>query len=351
MTKSKNKISVLSAGLLSLVLASFPAYAKKQELNVYNWSNYMPKDIIVQFEKETGIHVNYSTYDGNDTLYAKLKADPNAGYDIVVPTNYFVDRMRNEHMLLKLDKSKLDNFKNLDPELLNKSFDPENNYSVPYFWGSTGIVVNKKYFDPRTVTKWSDLWDARFKDQLLILEDPHDVFSITLITLGYSANDDNPQHLYEAYIKLKALLPNVKLFNSDAAKVNYIDEDTTIGIGYSGDTYQAIKENPDLVYIYPEEGFIVYIDCMAIPKYAPHVENAYKFINFILRPEIAAKLSEELAYATPNKAALKLLPKELRDNPVVYPDDKILKRAQFELDPGNVDMIYEKYMEELKVSA
>ena len=334
-----------------LLLINFSAHATTKILNVYNWSNYLPKDIIMQFEKETGIHVNYSTYDGNDTLYAKLKADPKAGYDIIVPTNYFVDRMRNEHMLMELDKSKLPNFKNLDKALLNKPFDPDNNYSIPYFWGSTGIVVNKKYFDPKTVTSWADLWNPRFKDQLLILEDPHDVFSIALLTMGYSANDSDPEHIRQAYLKLKALLPNVKLFNSDAAKVNYIDEDATIGTGYSGDTYQAMQENPDLVYIYPKEGFVAWIDCMVIPRYAPHADSAYKFMNFLMRPDIAAKLSAELGYASPNKTARALLPKAMRDNSAIYPDDKILARAQFEVDPGNIDMTYEKYMEELKVSA
>jgi spermidine/putrescine transport system substrate-binding protein len=336
---------------LGLFFLSFSVFAKTEIINVYNWSNYMPKDVIMQFEKETGVHVNYSTYDSNDTLYAKLKADPGAGYDIIVPTNYFVDRMRNEHMLMPLDKSKLSNFKYLDKALLNKSFDPDNNYSVPYFWGSTGIVVNKKYFDPKTITSWKDLWDPRFKDQLLILEDPHDVFSMALMTVGYSANDSDPAHIQQAYLKLKALLPNVRLFNSDAAKVNYIDDDATIGMGYSGDTYQAMQENPDLVYIYPKEGYIAWIDCMVMPKYAPHADNAYKFMNFLMRPDIAAKLSQELGYASPNKAALALIPKEMRDNQAIYPDDKTLARAQFELDPGNIDMTYEKYMEELKVSA
>jgi spermidine/putrescine transport system substrate-binding protein len=339
------------ASFFALFFLSFSAVAKPNELNVYNWANYMPKDVIHQFENETGIHVNYSTFDGNDTLYAKLKADPRAGYDIIVPSSYFVDRMRDEHMLRILDKSQLSNFKYLDKALLNKPFDPDNQYSIPYFWGSTGIVVNKKYFDPNSITKWTDLWDPRFKDQLLILEDPHDVFSMALMALGYSANDSDPQHLQQAYEKLKALLPNIKLFNSDAAKVNYIDEDATVGMGYSGDTYQAMTENSNLVYIYPKEGFVAWIDCMVIPKHAPHVENAYKFMNFLMRPDIAAKLSEELGYASPNKEARNLLPKEMRDNPAIYPDDTVLARAEFEEDPGDIDRVYEKYMEELKVSA
>jgi spermidine/putrescine transport system substrate-binding protein len=337
--------------LLGIIFSSQCFADSNNELNVYNWSNYMPNDVIAQFEKETGIHINYTTYDGNDTLYAKLKADPNAGYDIVVPSSYFVDRMRQQNMLQALDKSQLPNFKNLNKSLLGKPFDPTNSYSIPYFWGSTAIVVNKNYIDPKTVTKWSDLWGPRFRNQLLMLDDPHDLFSMALIVIGYPASDADPDHIQHAYLKLKQLLPNIKLFNSDAMKVDYIDEDATVGMGYSGDTYQAMQENPNIVYIYPKEGYVVWIDCMAIPKNAPHLQNAYKFLNFIMRPDIAAKLSKELGYASPNSAAVKLLPPQMRNNPAVYPDAQTLKRAQFEADPGNVDQLYEKYMEELKINA
>jgi len=351
MTTSGLKLFLKWLLSILLIASSITAYAKDNILNVYNWSNYMPDEVIAQFEKETGIHVNYSTYDGNDTLYAKLKAAPNAGYDLIVPSSYFVSRMRQQGMLQKIDKSKIPNFKNLNQALLGKAFDPHNDYSIPYFWGTTAIVVNKNYIDPKKVTRWSDLWRSEYRNRLLVLDDTHDVFSMALITLGYPASDDDPQHIEEAFLKLKDLLPNIKLFNSDAAKVNYIDEDAVIGMGYSGDTYQAWLENHDLVYIYPEEGFLIWEDCIAIPANAPHLANAYKFINFILRPDIAKKLSVEMGYATPNAAALKLMPDNMRNNPIIYPDAQTLKRAQFESDPGNVDQIYEKYMEELKISA
>jgi spermidine/putrescine transport system substrate-binding protein len=336
---------------LLLLIFNLSVFADDNILNVYNWSNYMPDDVIAQFEKETGIHINYSTYDGNDTLYAKLKADPNAGYDVIVPSSSFVDRMKKQNMLEKLDKSQLSNFKNMNPSLLGKAFDPNNDYSIPYLWGSTGIVVNKNYFDPSKITRWSDLWKPEFQDKLLFHDEPHDVFSVALMVLGYPASDANPDHVYQAYLKLKELLPNIKLFNTDVAKVNYLDEDTIIGMGYSGDTYQAWKENPNLVYIYPEDGFVTWIDCLAIPKNAPHLNNAYKFLNFLMRSDIAAKISIELAYASPNRAALQYMPASMRNNPIIYPDAKTLARAQFETEPGTVNQLYEKYMEELKVSA
>ena len=340
--------------LIYLILLCFSANIFADDshiLNVYNWSNYMPDNILAQFEHETGIHINYSTYSGNDELYAKLKAAPNAGYDIVVPTNYFVKRMVDQGMLLKLDKSQLSNFKNLNPSLLNKNFDPGNQYSLPYFWGSTGIVVNKKYINPALVQKFSDLWKPEFYNKLLILDDTRDVFAMALLASGYSANDKDSGHIEQAYLKLKQLLPNIKLFNTDAVKVNYIDEDAVIGLGYSGDTYQAELENSNLVYIYPKEGFVVWIDSLTIPKNAPHIQNAYKFLNFLMRPDIAKKLSLQLGFATPNLAALKTMPENIRNNPIIYPDAQTLLRGEFESSPGNLDSLYEKYMEQLKISA
>lgn len=337
---------LLSCLLLSVI--TYTAHAD-QVLNVYNWSDYMPDDVIQQFEKETGITVNYTTYDSNETMYAKLKADPDAGYDIVVPSTYFIDRMRRQNMLLKIDKSKIPNFKYLDPGKLNKPYDPHNNYSIPYLWETTGLVTNDKYFPAGSINSWSDFWSSKLKDQILMLDDTRDVFSMALITLGYSANDANPDHIKAAYEKLRALMPNIKLFNDEAVQNIYIDEDVTIGMGWTGDIYQANQENPHIHYIYPKEGFVISMDSMAIPAGAQHIENAYKFINFLLRPDIAEKISVEVGYASPNLAALKLMPKDFRENPIVYPDAATLKRGQFQTDVGDADRIYEKYLELLKM--
>jgi spermidine/putrescine transport system substrate-binding protein len=318
-------------------------------LNVYNWSSYMPDDVIQQFEKETGIAINYSTYDSNETMYAKLKADPTAAYDIVVPSSYFVDRMSHEHMLQVIDKTKLSNFKNLNPDFMNKAFDPHNQYSVPYLWSSTGIVVNTKSFPKESIKRWSDLWKPEYKDQLLLLDDTREVFSMALIVLGYSANDTNPDHIKQAYEKLKQLLPNVKLFNDEAVQNIYIDEDAQLGMGWSGDIFLANQENPAVQYVYPQEGFVIALDNLAIPQGAKHLENAYKFINFLLRPDIAARISQEIGYGTPNAAALKLLPKDIRNNSIVYPDKQTMQRAQFQTDVGDAVDVYEKYLELLKM--
>ncbi len=338
--------------LMLLLLFFSSAFASEEKiLNVYNWSDYLPDEVLQQFETETGIHVNYSTYDNNETMYAKLKANPDVGYDIVVPSTYFIDRMSREKMLQVIDKKRLSNFKNLNPALLNKPYDPNNNYSIPYLVGATGILYNDRYYPIGSITSWKDLWDKKYNNQLLLLDDVREIFSMALFALGYSPDTSNPNEIEAAYKKLKMLLPNVKLFNDEAVKAIYIDEDANIGMVWSGDAFGAQQENPHLHFVYPSEGFILNQDSMAIPENAPHVNNAYIFMNFILRPEIAAKIAAGTGYASPNLAALKYLPPEMRNSAIMYPDKKTLARADFQRDVGDAADIYEKYLEELKLSA
>lgn len=325
------------------------AFANNKSLNIYIWSNYIPQKVITEFEKKTGIHINYSEFDSNNALYTKLKADPHIGYDIIVPSSYYVQRMRREGMLRKLNKTKLPNLKYLNPVLLNRSYDPHNNYSIPYLWGTTGIVVNDRYYHPKNFQSWNDLWKKQYKDQLLMLNDAREVFSIALISLGYSVNDKNTKHIKQAYLKLKALMPNVKLFNSDAEDNIYIDEDATLGIGWSGDIYLSQQENSHLHYIYPKPRFPIWIDCLAIPKHAPHYNNALLFMNFLMQPKIAKQITMTEGYSSPNQAGMRLLPKKMRDNPILNPSNKILKRGDVEADLGPADAHYEKYWQLLKL--
>jgi len=320
-----------------------------QILNVYTWSNYIPSDVYHEFERKTGIHVNISEYDSNETMYAKLKADPEIGFDVIIPSSYYVQRMIREKMLQPLDKSKLPNIKFLMPTLLNKQFDPNNQYSLPYFWGVTGIVVNDNYYHPNDVTTWEDFWQKKYKNQLLLLNDVREVFAIALITLGYPPNDTNPEHIKQAYLKLEKLLPNIKLFNSDAATNVYIDEDAAIGMGWNGDVYLATLENPHIKFIYPKNHFMLWIDCMAIPKNAPHLNNAYRFMNFLMQPDIAERISMEQGYPPPNWKAMQMLPENMRENPIFNPPQQALERADVMLDIGSAIDVYENYWEKLKL--
>lgn len=347
--KIMNKINVLQkVTLVFLLISSFQVKAD-EIVNVYSWSGYLPNEVLQKFTKETGIKVNLSEYDSNETMYAKLKTAAHAGYDLIIPSSYFVSRMIAQNMLLKLDKSKLPNLKNINPLFLNREFDPNNDYSVPHLWGTNGIVINTKYIKEKDVTSWQDLWQPKYQNDLLIVSDPRDVFAMALFTLGYAPNDMNPQHLHQAYKKLQNLLPNIKIFNSDAEQTIYIDEDAIIGMGWSGDVYISQQENSSLKYIYPKEGFVLWIDSLAIAKYAPHLENTYKFMNFLLRSDVAKIISETTAYSTPNAEALKLLPAKMRNSPIMNPDVETLKRGHIQVDITPALPLYEKYWELLKM--
>lgn len=332
-----------------LLLFTTCSFAAEKVVNLFNWSDYLPDSVVDKFEKETGIKVIYSEYDSNETMYTKLKAQPTVTYDVIIPSDYYVDKMRKQGMLQAIDKSQLPNFKNLDPKLLNRAYDPNNTYSVPYLWGTIGIVVNDKFYDPKTITKWSDFWQPQYNNKLLILDDMRAAFGMTLMSLHYPINDTNPDHIKQAYEKLRELMPNIKLFNSDSAENLFIDEDVTIGMNFNGDTFRDVAENPHLHYIYPKDGFNIWIDSMVIPKGAPHLQNAYKFINFLLRPDIAAEISESQQYSSPNLAAQKLVPADWHKNPIYNPDAETLKRAQSQTDLGDADALYAKYWQMLKM--
>jgi spermidine/putrescine transport system substrate-binding protein len=325
-------------------------FAAENVINVYTWSEEIPPSVIAQFEKETGIKVNYSTFDSNEMMYAKLRASKLGSYDIVEPSSYFIDRMRRQSMLEKLDKSKLPNLKNIDPDFLNSNYDPQSAYSVPFTWGITGIFLNKDYFPSNSITNWGDLIDQRFLNQLIFLDDAREVFSIALKMLGYSINDSNPDHIKQAYLKLKRLMPNVKLFNNDAIISILIDEDATVGMAWNGNLFKASRENNKLSFIYPKDGFEIWVDNFAILKNAPHLENSYKFLNFLMRPEIAKTISLQINYSTANLAARKLMPAEIRNNPSLYPTHDVLQHGEFENDIGEqASALTEKYWEQLKM--
>ena len=307
----------------------------------------MPEEVIQMFQKETGIKVIYNTYDSNEALYAKVKLISGKGYDLIVPSTYYVSKMRKENLLHKIDKTKLTNFKNLEPSLLNKHYDPENQYSIPYLWGSTGISYNDKRVKG-TVDSWNDLWKPEYKGRVLMTDDVREVFQMALVLLGYSGNSTNEAEIKAAYEKLKTLMPSVRIFNSESPKVPYINGEVIIGMNWNGEAFLASEEMPSMRYVYPKEGVILWMDNFAIPKNAENINEAYAFINFILRPDISKIISEEIGYAIPNKAGIELLDDEIRDNPIIYPSQAIIEKGEFQEDVGDAILIYEKYWQMLK---
>lgn len=336
---------------LLFLLFSFAAHAADRIVNVYAWTGEVPDFAIRHFEKETGIKVNFSTFESTEIMYAKLRSIKNSGYDVVMPSSNFVDRMWRQNLLEKLDKSKLTNWNNINPDFLKPSYDPQSEYSVPYIWGVTGIFTNDEYFPAKSIKKWNDLWDQRFYNKLLILNDPRDVFATALLTLGYSVNDSNPEHIKAAFLKLKKLLKNAKVFSTDTVVSLMVDEDVTAGMSFNGDAFKASRENKNIHFIFPQDGFTVWVDSFSIPKSAPHKEEAYAFINFMLRPDIAKESALTTSFATTNLPAQKLLPDDVRNSPTVYPSKEVMKRGQFLTDVGDETIaLYEKYWEELKMS-
>ena len=329
------------------MLAIF-AIAGENVLYVYNWSEYMPQAVIDDFESQTGIKVKYSTYDSNEAMYAKIKTDKMSSYDIIVPSTYFVNKMSKEGLLTKIDTKKLKNFANLDKKLLYKTFDPKNEYSIPYLWGSTGISYNSKILGEGAISKWDDLWKKEYKNSLLLTDDLREVFGMTLKTLGYSANDQDKKHIKQAYEKLKQLMPNVKVYNSESPKEVYLSGEVKAGMNFNGENYMANEESLDIHYVYPKEGILLWVDSLVIPKNAKNIENAYLFIDFLLCPEIAKVVSEEIGYASPNAKTMELLNDKVKNNRIIYPIEEDLVNSEFQVDLGEALEVYEMYWEKLK---
>ena len=332
------------------LLLSLSSFANDKIVNVYNYTGYIPDNVLSQFTKETGIKVNYSTFASDEELYAKLAASTNhSGYDVVVASTDYLSRMIHNQILHPLDKTKIPNFKNLSPQFINQEFDPQNNFSAPYLWGSAGLVVNRKYYPNLKLNHWAQLWDPQFKDQLLMIDEMRTTFDVGLKVLNYSVNTQDPEQIKQAYEKLIYLMPNIKLFNIAGPQSIYANEDATIGLGFNGDIYMAIQRNPNIEFIYPEDGVFLWLDSMVIPNNPPHLENAYKFMNFILRADIGEQIAENIGYSSPNAAAIKLLPAEIRNNPILYPSAEQIKKSSFEVDIGAANEVYQNYWQMLKL--
>lgn len=334
-----------SATILSVGFNS--AIAAEKELYFYNWSEYIPSDVLDEFTKETGIKVIYSTYESNESMYAKLKMHPE-GYDLVVPSTYYVQKMRDEGMLQKIDKSNLSHFSGIDPNNLNKPFDPNNEYSIPYIWGATGIGYNTESVKSDSINAWADLWDPKYKGQLLMMDDAREFFHIALKKLGFSANTTNPEEIKAAYEELKKIMPNVLLFNSDSPANPYIAGEVELGMLWNGSAYLARSEEAPVDIIWPKDGAIFWMDSLSIPAKSKNIDSAYKMINFLLRPENAAKIAVEIGYPTPIKAAYPLLPKDFINNQSVYPPQDVMENGEWQSSVGEANVLYEQYFQKLK---
>ncbi|OOF69886.1 extracellular solute-binding protein [Rodentibacter caecimuris] len=341
--------SFLFAGSAFFLSSSFAA---NEKLYVYNWTDYVPPELVAEFTKETGIEVIYSTFESNEEMYAKLKLTANAGssYDLVFPSSYYVNKMVKEGMLQELDHNKLTNFKQIPAHLLNKEFDPNNRYSLPYIYGLTGIGVNTDDVELSKITSWADLWSPEYKNKVLLTSDAREVFHIALLLNGKSPNTTNEEDIKGAYDNLVKLLPNVVTFNSDSPEVPYVQGEASLGMIWNGSAYLGNKENSSLRFIYPKEGAIFWMDNYSIPKTAKNTEAAYKFIDFLLRPESAKVVVERMGFSMPNEGVKALLSSELVENPVLFPPAAEIEKGVMQADVGKAIDIYEKYWSKLKTN-
>ncbi|MGV3489393.1 MAG: ABC transporter substrate-binding protein [Tuberibacillus sp.] len=316
-------ISIFACALVLMFVASrlnsSEGYSGNDTLTIYNWGDYIDPALIKKFEKQSGIKVVYQTFDSNEAMLTKIEQGGTI-FDIAVPSDYMISKMKDEHMLIPLDHKELPNLKYVNPKFMNLSFDENNKYSVPYFWGTVGIVYNSKLLDGKKITSWNDLWDKDLKNQVLLVDGAREVMGMSLNSLHYSLNDTNDAHLVEAKNKLDRLTPNVKAIIGDEIKMLLADEEAGVGVVWSGDAAEIIDENPHLDYVVPKEGSNLWFDNMVIPKTAKHIKAAHQFINFMLDPKNAAQNAEYVGYSTPNQAAMKYLPKDVRNDKRFYPD-------------------------------
>lgn len=236
--------------------------------------------------------------------------------------------MAKEGLLQKLDYSKIKGFNNLSKHVLNQQYDPHNRYSLPYFWGTTGIMYNDKVFTRSDVDSWKKLWNPMFKDQLLLIDGPREMLQPAMQALGYSVNTENQQQIKQIYNKFVALAPNIRGIVTDEKKALMINGDANISVSYNGDAQTVIESNPNVKFLIPSDGGALWTDNMTIPKNADNKKAAYAFINFMLNPKNAAENAEYVEYSSPNQAALKYLPKSITQNDVLYPKQSELKHAE-----------------------
>lgn len=318
-------------------------------VNIYNWGDYIAPELIDRFEKESGYKVNYDTFDSNEAMFTKIQQGGTA-YDIAIPSEYMIQKMIEQNLVLPLEKEKLKGLDNIDPQFLDLSFDSQNCYSVPYFWGTLGIAYNDKMVDEGAITSWDDLWSPALKNNVMLIDGAREIIGLGLNSLGYSLNSKDQSQLQEATMKLRKLTPNVKAIVADEIKMYMENEESAAAVTFSGEAADMMAENEHIHYVIPEEGSNLWFDNLVIPKTAQNKEGAYAFINFMLEPENAAQNAEYIGYSTPNEKALALLPKEITEDEQFYPSDERLTHLEVYENLGSQYLgIYNDLFLELKM--
>ena len=332
------KIALVLAILLVGTLFGCAAKEDSNTLYVLNWGDYIDEALLTQFEEETGIQVNYTTMATNEEMMVKLE-EADCIYDVCFPSDYIIERLIQKDLLHELNKDNIPNLQYIDERFLDLDFDPENKYSVPYMWGTVGILYNTTMVQ-EPVTSWDILWDETYADQILMYDSIRDTIGVALMKLGYSINTRNEADIQAAEEALIAQKPIVRAYLGDPIKDRLISGGAAMGIVYSGDAMWCMYENPDLAYAVPETGSNLWFDNIIIPKTSDNTEAAEAFINFLCDPEVAAQNAEYIGYSTPNAAALEILGEEYINDPTYNPPQELLDKCEIFHDLGDFITVY-----------
>lgn len=331
--------SLVNAAIAVLVACGLLAYASAAldatggaggagVITVYNWGDYIDPDLIHQFQEETGIRVIYETFDSNEAMMTKIQQGGSA-YDVAVPSEYAVEMMRDQGLLLPLDHSKLPNLANIDPYFLDMPFDPGNTYSVPYFWGTVGVVYNPNMIeDHLTFDTWQDLWDPSLRDKVFLVDGVREVIGMALNSLGESLNAKDEALLRKATDRLIELGPNVKAIIGDEITSLMVNNEAAVALTFSGQAADMMWENEELEYNVPQEGSNLWFDNFVIPSTSRNVDGAHAFINFMLDAEVSAQNTDYVGYSTPNAAAMELLDEEVVTDERFYPSEELREHLE-----------------------
>ncbi|WP_026884348.1 polyamine ABC transporter substrate-binding protein [Clostridium akagii] len=354
----KKKFKVLSV-VLAVSIAAFSLAgcgksssenkSTEKVVNLFTWANYVPDNVIKDFEKKTGIKVNYSNFATNEEMLAKLQAVKGGEYDVIICADYMVQIMGKQKQVLiqPIDKSAIPNYKNIDKAYLGQYFDKTNKYSVPYSLGSEMIVYNPDKVK-KDIKGINDLWDPSLKGSEVLLDDPRSVIGMALTKLGYSINETDTAKLAQAKEELTKLRPNVKVFDADTPHTSLINGDTSIGVMWGSQASAAIKGNPKLKIVYPQDGMQFEEDNLIVPVKAPHEKNAETLINFLLDGKESSKVTTSIEYINVNTAAKKYMPQELLNNKAVYVPQEELKKGKHLEDAGSASKEFDSIWSEFK---
>ena len=296
-------------------------------LNIYNVGDYIDPELTEKFTEETGIEIVYETYDTNEAMYQKLKSG-SSKYDLIFPSDYMVDKLIDENMVEEINYDNIPNYSQIMDSFRHPEYDPEDKYSVPYLWGTFGIIYNTEEVDAEDTKSWDLLWNPKYKGKILLLDSVRDTMGISLKRLGYSMNSENQAEVDAAKEELIKELDVVQAYVNDDGKDGILAGDAEIGLVYSGDALVMIDEKPELAYSIPQEGTNKWVDAMCIPTCAENKDYAEQFINFMLDPEVAKQNVDYIQYSTPNQGVYDLLDDEMKNSPVAYPDEETLKKAE-----------------------